>query len=364
MLLKEIIAALESEAPRDLQESYDNAGLITGNPSREIRKALLCIDSTEEVVKEAIRKKCELIIAHHPIVFSGLKRFTGVTYVERAVILAIRHDIAIYCMHTNLDNAFTGVNRKICEKLGLADVHILSPKKHLLKKLITFCPVQDAEQVRNALFAAGAGWIGDYSETSFNSEGLGSFKGGDSTNPYVGQKGKRHYEPEVRIETIYPFYLENTIVQALLKAHPYEEVAYDLVPLDNVHNRIGAGMYGTLPKPLEEGIFLKRVKKIFNARCIRHTRLTGKMVSKVAVCGGAGSFLLPDAIRAGADVFISADFKYHNFFDAEDRILIADIGHYESEQFTTEVFADILRKKCGNFALLFSDINTNPINYL
>jgi len=364
MKLNALTSYLESFAPPAYQESYDNAGLIVGNPNSEIKKALLCIDSTEEVVKEAIRKKCNLIIAHHPIVFKGLKKFTGRNYVERAVMLAIKQDIAIYCMHTNLDNVYMGVNKKICEKLGLVNTQTLSPKKEILKKLITFCPLKDAGKVRDALFGAGAGVIGDYSEASYNTEGLGTFKGNESTNPHVGEKGKRHHELEIRIETIFPGYIEQGLLKALLKAHPYEEVAYDIIALENSHLRVGSGMVGELKKPADEAAFLKLLKKTFKTGCVRHTPLTGRKISKVAVCGGSGSFLLQDAIRSKADIFITGDFKYHDFFDAEGKILIADIGHFESEQFTTEIFYEVLSEKFNNFALLFSDTNTNPVNYL
>ncbi len=364
MKLKELTSHLEALAPPAYQESYDNAGLIVGNPDAEVKKALLCIDSTDEVVKEAVKKKCNLIIAHHPIVFKGLKKLTGKNYVERAVMLAVKNDIAIYCMHTNLDNVHVGVNKKICEKLGLVNTEILSPKRQILKKLITFCPLKDAEKVRDALFAAGAGVIGDYSETSYNTEGFGTFKGSESTNPHVGEKGKRHHEPEIKIETIYPGYIEHNLVQALLEAHPYEEVAYDLVPLDNYHPRVGSGMIGELAKPVDEKAFLQTLKKTFKAGCVRHTNLLGRKIKRVAVCGGSGSFLLQDAIRANADIFITGDFKYHDFFDAEGKIVIADIGHYESEQFTTELFHEVLNRKFNNFALLFSETNTNPVNYL
>lgn len=364
MKLRELTSYLESIAPPAYQESYDNAGLIVGTPDADIKKALLCIDSTEEVVQEAVKKKCNLIIAHHPIIFKGLKKLTGKNYVERAVMLAIKNDIAIYCMHTNLDNVHAGVNKKICEKLGLVNTEILSPKKQILKKLITFCPLKDAEKVRDALFAAGAGVIGDYSETSYNTEGFGTFKGSETTNPHVGEKGKRHHEPEIRIETIFPAYIEHGLVKALLEAHPYEEVAYDLVPLDNYHPRVGSGMIGDLAKPAGEKAFLQALKKTFKAGCVRHTNLRGRKIKRVAVCGGSGSFLLQDAIRSKADIFITGDFKYHDFFDAEGKIVIADIGHYESEQFTTELFHDVLSKRFNNFALLFSETNTNPVNYL
>lgn len=364
MQIREVTTYLETIAPPAYQEHYDNAGLIVGDPSAEISKVLLCIDSTEDVVAEAIENGCNLIIAHHPIVFRGLKKLNGKNYVERTVMKAIKNDIAIYCMHTNLDNVLLGVNHKICDKLNLINRSILAPKEGLQKKLITFCPVDDAEKVRDALFEAGAGHIGNYSETSYNSEGFGTFKGDETTNPHVGEKGERHHEKEIKIETIFPAYIEQSLIAALLKAHPYEEVAYDIFTLDNLHNLVGSGMIGQLESPVEEQAFLKSLKEKLQTACVRHTPLLGKEIKTVAVCGGAGSFLLSTAIKAHADIFITGDFKYHDFFDAEGKIIIADVGHYESEQFTTELFHDLLTKKFNNFALLFSKINTNPINYI
>lgn len=363
MLLKEVVGYLESFAPPAYQEGYDNSGLIVGNPNMEVKGALLCLDSTEAVIDEAIAKGCNLVVAHHPIVFGGLKRFTGKNYIERTVIKAIQNNIAIFAAHTNLDNVHYGVNARICAKLGLVDAAILSPKSGTQKKLVTFAPLKDAEQVRASLFAAGAGHIGNYNETSFNAEGTGTFKAQDGANPHVGQIGTRHQEPEVRIETVLPAHLEHQVVQALLKAHPYEEVAYDIFSLDNANARVGSGMVGNLPSPMDETDFLQHIKTSMQAKVVRHTQLLGKQVSRVAVCGGSGSFLLGDAIRQGADFFITADFKYHQFFDAESKIVIADIGHYESEHFTVEIFHEILTKRFSTFAVIFSETDTNPIKY-
>lgn len=364
MKLKEITDCLESFAPLAYQESYDNAGLICGNYEMDITSAIICLDSTEAVIDEAIEKGCNLVIAHHPIVFSGLKKFNGKNYVERVIIKAIQHNIAIYAAHTNLDNVHNGVNSKIAEKLGLINCSVLLPQKNLLKKLITFCPEDKAETVRLALFEAGAGNIGNYDECSFNSNGTGTFRAGEGTKPYVGAQDKQHKENEVKIETIYPVDIESKLLKALIKAHPYEEVAYDLISLSNSYSRVGAGIVGELPKEMPEMEFLKQLKKVMKADGIRYTELRNKKIKKVAICGGSGSFLLDDAIKSGADVFVSADFKYHQFFDAENRIVIADIGHYESEQFTIELFYEILKKKFNTFALHLSKINTNPIKYL
>lgn len=362
--LKEITDHIESIAPLAYQESYDNAGLICGTPDMQVTGVLICLDSTEAVIDEAIANKCNLVIAHHPIVFSGIKKFNGKNYVERVIIKAIKNDIAIYAAHTNLDNVQQGVNAKIAGQIGLKKTRILSPQKNGLKKLITFCPEDQAPAVRQALFNAGAGSIGNYSECSFNTPGTGTFKAGDDTNPYVGEKGKQHQEKEVRIETIYPADMESRLLKALFTSHPYEEVAYDLISLSNTNQTVGSGMIGELPVEMDEMEFLKVLKTKMNTSCVRHTGLRGKKVKKVAVCGGSGSFLLKDAIQAGADVFVTADFKYHQFFDAENRIIIADIGHFESEQYTSALFYEILNEKFNTFAIHLSKINTNPINYL
>lgn len=363
MKLGDLTSYLESLAPLAYQEEYDNAGLIVGSPEQDVGQALISLDCTEAVVDEAIATGCHVVISHHPIVFRGLKRFNSKTYVERVVEKAIRHNIALYAIHTNLDNIMGGVNAKICEILGLKNCHILSPKHNLLKKLVTYVPVSHAEQVRNALFEAGAGNIGNYSECSFNAESSGTFKGNEDADPYVGEPGKRHTENEIRIETIYPATLESKILMALVLAHPYEEVAYDLYTLSNPNQYIGSGMAGELDMPMDESDFMALVKDKMNAQVIRHTAFTGRGVKKVAVCGGAGGFLLKQAIATGADVFITADYKYHEFFDAEGKIVIADIGHFESEQFTQQLLYEIIRKKFSTFALRLTEVNTNPVKY-
>jgi dinuclear metal center YbgI/SA1388 family protein len=363
MLINEIIAQLEILAPPSLQESYDNAGLLTGSGSWEVSKALICLDSTEEVIDEAIKNGCNLVIAHHPIIFNGLKKITGRNYIERTIIKAIKNDIAIYAIHTNLDNVRQGVNAKIAAVLGLNDTFILSPKSELLRKLVTFCPVEQAEKVRNAIFEAGAGHIGNYDSCSFNVKGIGTFRGNEQSNPFVGEQGTLHQEEEERIEVIYPDYLENKILQALHTAHPYEEVAYDIYPLKNKFTQTGSGICGDLKTEIEIHAFLQLVKERFNAGMIRYTNPVKAKIKKIAVCGGSGSFLLKDAIAAGADAFITADFKYHQFFDADNNLIIIDIGHYESEQFTSQLLFDYLQQKFPTFALVLSKTKTNPINY-
>lgn len=364
MKIKDITNCLEQMAPLAYQESYDNAGLIVGHPDDTVTKALICLDSTEDIIDEAIAQGCDLVIAHHPIVFSGLKKLNGKNYVERTIIKAIKNNIAIYAIHTNLDNVVLGVNAMIGKRLGLINTAILQPKKSLLKKLIVFVPVSQADTLAKALFAAGAGHIGNYSEASFSTEGKGTFKGNDESNPVIGQKGILETVDETRLEMIFPAYVEAKIIQTLRVHHPYEEVACDIIALDNIQANVGAGMIGELVEPMNTTDFLMMVKAQLQTDCIRYTQIISKTVKKIAVCGGAGSFLLADAIRQKADVFITADYKYHQFFDADGRILIADVGHYESEQFTKELIFEHLSQKLPNFATHFSITNTNPIKYL
>ena len=364
MQISAIVGFLESLAPPVYQESYDNAGLLTGSGSWECTGVLTTLDATEEVVAEAVSRGCNLIVAHHPIIFKGLKGLTGKNYIERTVIAAIKRDIAIYAIHTNLDNVVTGgVNGRIASRLGIVGGKPLLPREGVLQKLYCFVPVDHLEAVRAAVFAAGAGHIGGYSECSYAAEGAGTFLGGEGTQPFVGQAGSRHTEKEARLEVVLPAYLGRRVVAAMIEAHPYEEVAYDLVSLANTHPDVGSGLIGELTEPMEENAFLEVVRQAFMAPVVRHTRLTGRPVKRVAVCGGAGSFLISKALSAGANFYVTSDVKYHEFFDANDQLVIADIGHFESEQFTVDLLFEVLREKFRNFAVLKSDIKTNPINY-
>lgn len=362
--IKDLSDWVESFAPASLAESYDNPGLVTGDPDHDITGILLTLDITEQVLDEAILKGCNTIIAHHPVIFSPIKKLTGNNFIERIIIKAIKNSLNIYIAHTNLDNIHKGVNHVIAEKTRLINTRILAPKKGLLQKLIVFCPLTHSNEVRNAIFLAGGGEIGNYDECSFNIEGSGTFRASEGTRPFVGEKNKRHQEREERIEVILPAWLTNQVLVAMKKAHPYEEVAYDLIPLLNQSADIGSGMVGDLEKPIETVSFLNNLKSVFRVPTIRCSNLVKKEIKKVALCGGSGSFLLPDAIRSGADIFITGDFKYHQFFEADQKIIIADIGHFETEQFTPEIFFDLLNKKNVNFAVRLSEINTNPINYL
>ena len=363
MKIGEIISLLESVAPSSLQESYDNAGLLTGNNAWECTGIITTLDATEAVVQEAISKKCNLIVAHHPIIFGGLRKITGKNYVEQTIITAIKNDIAIYAIHTNLDNVLHGVNAAIANKLGLINRHILQPKNDMLKKLFTFVPVEFAGNVRSAIFNAGGGHISNYSECSFNTSGQGTFKPGEGSNPFTGKVGIRHIEDEIKMEMIFPAWQEKSILTAMTDAHPYEEVAYDIVALDNQNQQVGSGLTGELPEPISETALLELLKQKFNLSVIRHTPLLGRPVKKIALCGGAGSFLTGAAVAAGADFYITGDVKYHEFFDANNRLVIADIGHYESEQFTIDLLFDILTQKFPTFAIQKTGVKTNPVHY-
>ncbi|MCX2681170.1 Nif3-like dinuclear metal center hexameric protein [Galbibacter sp. EGI 63066] len=364
MRIQDVINIVEEIAPLPYAEDFDNVGLLVGDKNEKLSGVLVCLDTLEAVVDEAIEKKCNLIVSFHPIIFSGLKKITGKNYVERVVLKAIKNNIAIYAIHTALDNSFVGVNAKICEVLGLENKKVLIPQENTIKKLLTFVPKKNAETLREALFEVGAGSIGNYDHCSFNINGTGSFKGNDDSNPVIGEKGVTHYEEETQIGITFPKHLERTIVQTLFENHPYEEVAYEITTLENTNQHIGIGMIGELPTPQNPEEFLKFVKERMQTGCIRHSELTDKKVKKVAVLGGSGAFAIPNAIRAGADVYITGDVKYHDFFKAEGRIIIADIGHYESEQFTKNLLVEYLTKKITNFAVVLSVCNTNPVKYL
>jgi dinuclear metal center YbgI/SA1388 family protein len=364
MKLKEICAYLDELVPLSFQEGYDNSGLQVGMPDKEISSALLTLDISEEVMDEALKYGCDIIISHHPLIFSGIKSFTGKNNTERVIRGAVKQDIAIYSAHTNLDAVDFGVSRKMARKLNLMNVRVLEPLKDRLIKLVTFVPESHLEKVREALFDAGAGVIGKYDRCGFTVTGTGSFRAGEDTNPYVGGKGSIHFEPEVRLETILFAHLKDNVIRALRSSHPYEEIAFDLYPLVNDNIDAGIGCVGEFEQPLAEMEFLRLLSTVFSAKGIRYSGLTGRAVSRVALCGGSGSSLVRNAIGAGADAFVTGDIKYHTFFDAEKRILLADIGHFESEKFSTEILYDLIIKKFPKFAVRFSETNTNPINYL
>jgi len=362
MIVKDITSYLESIAPLALQESYDNSGLLVGDYESKVDSILLTLDVTSEVVKEAIEKKCNLIIAHHPFIFSGLKNITGKNDIEKCVILAIKNNISIYAAHTNLDNVINGVNQKFATKLGLKNQRILVPKSNELKKLTTYVPLVNTEDVLEALSKAGAGNIGEYEQCSFIQKGIGSFKPSVNASPHIGTPTILEHVEENRIEVLVPSTKVNKVLKVLFEVHPYEEVAYYLSSLENKNQEIGSGMIGELTKELPPQKFLEHLKVSLNLDIIKYTPFS-KKIKKVAICGGSGKFLLQNAINENVDAYVSSDFKYHEYFEAEKQLMIADIGHYESEVNTKELFYEVLSEKFDNIALVFSETNTNPIRY-
>ena len=363
MTVQDVIDYLEDLSPLSYAEDFDNVGLLVGDRYGEVKGILVTLDTLEEVVEEAITNNCNLIVSFHPIIFKGLKKLTGSTYVERVVMKALKHNIAIFSIHTALDNAIQGVNDMICQKLGLINRKILIPQPGTIKKLTTYVPKEEAIELREALFEAGAGEIGNYSNCSFNIKGIGTFKGNDNTTPTIGEKGELREEEEVKITLTFAKHLESKILQALFKVHSYEEVAYEITTLDNKNQNIGMGMIGELENSMSDDDFLNLVKDQMKTPVIRHSKFVGKPIRKVAVLGGSGSFAIGAAKKAAADVFITADLKYHDFFTAEDKIVLMDIGHYESEQFTKSLLVQYLTKKITNFAIILSKTNTNPVKY-
>jgi dinuclear metal center YbgI/SA1388 family protein len=364
MKIKEILSILEEMAPLAYAEDFDNVGLLVGNQNDEATGVLVCHDALESVIDEAIAKKCNLVVCFHPILFSGLKKITGKNYVERAVLKAIKNDISIYAVHTALDNHKNGVNKIFCNALGLKNTKVLVPKQNFIQKLVTYTIPENVEKVRNALFDAGAGKIGNYEDCSFNSQGIGTYMGNENSNPEIGERFEFVEAQEIKIEVIFEKHLQSKILKALFSNHVYEEVAYEIYDLQNSHQNIGLGMIGELENSMSETDFLSFVKSKMLCGGIRHSQLLERQVTKVAVLGGSGSFAIKNAIQANVDVFLTSDLKYHNFYEAENQIVLADIGHFESERYTKNYIVDFLKEKITNFAIVLSEENTNPVKYL
>lgn len=364
MLISDFIQFLERLAPPSLQEHYDNCGLLIGQPNWTCKGVLISLDVTEQIIEEAIKENCNLIVAHHPMIFSGIKKINGQSAVEKQVIKAIKNDIAVYAIHTNLDNVIDGVNGRMAEEIGLENTRILLPKNNHLACLVTFCPKEHSSAVKEALFRGGAGAIGKYDECSFTSSGMGTFRAGDNANPFVGEMGVRHEEQEDRIEVILPLNRKAEVLKNLKEAHPYEEVAYYLYILENQFEEVGSGMIGTLSEPMSEKEFLKMLQVKFNAKSIKHSELLNRPIKNVCICGGSGSFLIKNALSAKADIFVTSDLKYHDFFLSEGQMILADIGHFESEQYTIDLIFDKLKEKFPTFVVRKTSFNTNPVNYL
>lgn len=365
MTIQNIASHLNSWAPASTAEDYDNTGLLYGNPEAALSRILVSLDATEEVVEEAISKNCQLIISHHPILFKGLKKFNRRSYVSRALEKAIKNDVALFALHTNLDNDAAGVNLFLAEKLGLLpeSLRILRPFHEKLIKLSYFVPVENHEEVLKAAHEAGAGRIGKYYDCSFSVQGRGRFTPGEGCDPSIGEIGKPEEVLEYKVDLIVPDFIFSTVLKSLREAHPYEELAYFASPVLNEWTDKGAGMIGRLPAATELHEFISLVKKSLGLKVLKYTQPVKEKVQSIAVCGGAGIFLLPDALSAGADVFLTSDVKYHEFFDAEGRIVLMDAGHFETEQFTSEGIVKNLSAQFPNIAVLLSETRTNPVNY-
>ena len=363
MLVKDVIDFLNSYAPLDYAEDFDNTGLIVGNKNDKVNGIIICLDSTKEVIQEAIDTKNNLVISFHPIIFDGLTKISPGNYVNDSILLAIKNDISIFAIHTALDNSNIGVNMKLCEVLGIKNTKILIPKTKTINKLTTYIPRKDAEVLRKKLFGVGAGSIGKYENCSFSYEGIGTFKGNEDSNPTIGTKHKDTEIEEVCINITFLKHLEETVLSSLRKAHPYEEIAYELNTLENVNENIGMGMVGELSQAISENELFKLLKNKLKVKFLKHSKKLKKPIKKIAVLGGSGSFGIKNAISVNADAYITSDMKYHDYFKAEDSILLIDVGHYESEQFTKKLLFDILTNKFPNFAIALAKTNTNPVKY-
>jgi dinuclear metal center YbgI/SA1388 family protein len=366
ILISKILEQLQILAHPSLQESYDNAGLIAGELQNPCTGVMCCLDVTEDVLEECMQTGSNLIVAHHPVIFSPLKKLRPISFSEKILIKAIKNDIAIYAIHTNYDNVYSGVNLALSKKIGLKmhDLRILEPKGDKIAKLYTFIPPEFEAKLKKGLFEAGAGTIGKYSECSFSTSGRGNFKPMEGTNPFIGKSGGITEEvKETKLEVIFPIWLKSEIIAALKENHPYEEVAYEIILTENEHQEIGSGMIGQIHEEINEHQFLELIRKNLEVPMLRHSAKTGRLIKKVAFCGGAGSFLISKAIKAGADAFLTADLKYHDFFAADSKLILIDIGHFESEIASIDYLCTYLRRKFPTFAVLHSKVNTNPVHY-
>lgn len=364
MKARDIISTIEELAAVQLQESFDNSGLLIGSGEEEVTGVLICLDVTMPVIDEAIEKGFNMIVSHHPMIFNAIKRINMSNVKDEMIVKAIKNDIVIYAAHTNIDSSMPGVSSVLGKALGLTNISILHPKSDFLCKILVYVPNNHADIVRKAIFNSGGGCIGNYDSCSFNSEGVGTFRGNSESNPFVGRKNELHQEPETRIEFMIPRYMQNKVLRAITEAHPYEEPAFDIIPLNNKLMNKGLGVVGDLIEPMSEIEFLDMVKATINLKALRHSKIRGRMIKRVALCGGSGSSFIRDAITANADIYLTAELKHNEFLDYQDNIVIADIGHYESECLIKNLIRDILLKKNSNFAIRISEAEDNPVFYI
>ena len=359
MIIEELTTFIEDKFPLSQQESYDNCGLIVGDPKKTVKKVLLALDCTEQVIKEAKLKKADVIITHHPLMFSSINKLTANDYEGSLIIKLIKSDIALYAVHTNLDNSINGINKYLALKLGLKNLQILVGKEKTFKKIITFVPKAYSQKVITALSAAKAGNIGLYSHCAFVTEGSGCFKPEKGAKPFLGELSKINQVEEVKLEMVFASENQKMIENSLKKAHPYEQPAFDIIELANPNPDIGAGIYGDLPAQINTAEFLKLVKTKLNLSYIRQSNSAKKFISKVAICSGAGFFVFEQAKRLNVDALVTSEIKHHEFLAAENNILLCDIDHHEGEIAAVNILDQILQK-LENIDTLISKHNLSP----
>ncbi|MDX2495518.1 MAG: Nif3-like dinuclear metal center hexameric protein [Desulfuromusa sp.] len=344
--VSDVIGLLNRLCPTYLAEDWDNVGLQVGNPAAEIDKILVCLDAEEIAIQEALRQGAQLIISHHPLIFRPIKRLSPTDMTGRVLFQAIKHDISVVSAHTNLDRAADGLNDWLAERLGvLGVVPLEQPTGGYFYKLVVYVPLGHEMEVRDAVFAAGAGQVGAYDHCSFNSRGTGTFRGNQETRPFIGTPGEIEKTEEVRFETIVPAPVLNKVVSRMLKVHPYEEVAYDLIPLANEHLQVGLGRVGQLKKSILLQQFADQVKEKLQLPALKLVGDLEQKISRVAVCGGTGMSMFSAAVRHGADCLVTADIKFHEAQRARaEGVALIDAGHFATEQIMVAELSARLRK--------------------
>ncbi|MBQ3863947.1 MAG: Nif3-like dinuclear metal center hexameric protein [Schwartzia sp.] len=344
-----VMDAMERLAPKKLAEDWDNPGLLVGSPSQEVNKVLVCLDVRDEVIDRAVEGGYDMIVSHHPLIFRSMKKIRTDLPDGRKLARLLKHDIAVFAAHTNLDIARGGVNDVLAERCGLGELQPFDTTgEEKLVKLAVYVPRDYADAVRDAIFSAGAGHIGNYSECSFNVDGKGTFKPLEGTHPFIGTEGTREAVDEVRIETIFPSMLKGKVVRELVKAHPYEEPAYDLYPLANKGAVYSLGRIGSVEAPVTLDVFAARVKEGLGADSIRVVRAGERLIKKAALCSGSGAEFIEKAAFMGCDVYITGDVRYHDAQRAvELGIHVIDAGHFPTEQPVVPVVAGYLRDELG-----------------
>ncbi len=367
---QQIFDWIEEWADPALAEDWDHIGNLVGSPADSVSRVLVTLDVTDEVIAEAIDENVNLIVAHHPLFRDPIPYLRSDLFSSSRVYRLIQKGISLYAAHTNLDAAPGGINDVLADLLGLRDVEILFPTyEENLYKIVVFVPLGHEERVREAISARGGGWIGNYSDCTFQTEGVGTFRPLEGTKPFIGETGELERVRETRIETIAPQKKLSDLLKNMIAAHPYEEVAYDIYPLKNTGTKAGLGRIGRLPESLALADFARKVKDSLGLGMVRITGDPQRSVSKIALCGGGGMSLLEQAIKCDADLYLTGDIRHHGALDALDRgIALVDGGHYGTERVIVPVLADYLQKKAKEagegLTVLVSQINTDPFSYI